>query len=383
MSIKLSSLLQFATVTSIYLALLLPVQGVKIKLNVHLSNDYSHQRNNRQAACCTACSDKVEVSRQSLVLPGMLNMLDQRVRFFRSQHATDSLTMFINSAMVPGLKTTTVASVLGVLRDEGCPVFIYGGVVRDQFLGKTPNDVDVEVDCSISTVITICKQNWGQENCGKETDTITHIGTPFDPKSVDLAPTTSTFYASLSNLEYTANSLAYDTNGLDVIIDVPGNGVEDVCTRKIRIPSDDNSEESWIMWKTVSEYKLYRFWKLRSKEFTAYNADTENFIVSSTKKAIDGDNPIGRQFKKFYCDAVYGQSYNSERNSCPSTSEVCTSKSGTATIYKMVLDDDLDEDYVSTLKLPKCGKYIILIFVTEKQKMKSLSDAHKLRLTIL
>ena len=146
--------------------------------------------------------------------------------------------------MVPGIDSSTVADVLQVLREGGCPVFIYGGVVRDQFLGRAPNDVDVEVDCTISTVVSLCKQNWGDGNCGKETNAITHIGTPLDPKSVDLAPTTSTFYASLSQLEYTANSLAYDTNGLDVIIDLTGNGVEDVCSRKIRIPSDDNSEAS-------------------------------------------------------------------------------------------------------------------------------------------
>ena len=160
---------------------------------------------------------------------------------------------FLNKAEVPGIDVPKVADILQVLRDEGCPVFIYGGVVRDQFLGRPPNDVDVEVDCTISMVANICKENWGANNCGKDTDTITHIiGTPMDPKTVDLAPTTSTFYASLSQLEFTANSLTYDTNGLDMIIDLTGNGVEDVCAKKTRIPSDDNSVASWDMWKAAS-----------------------------------------------------------------------------------------------------------------------------------
>lgn len=351
-SIKYSLLLQFAA-----LLLLQQVQGARIKLNIHLSNDYFQQRKSRQAHS-TACSDRIKVSRQSLALPEILNMLDQRVLFYRSQYAMDSLTEFINSATVPGLEpNTVVADVLTQLRNEGCPVYIYGGVVRDQFLGRTPNDVDAEVNCSISRVVTICKQQWGEKNCGKVTDIITHIGTPFDPKAVDLAPTTSTFYASLSQLEYTANSLAYDTNGLDIIIDIPGNGVEDVCAKRIRIPSDDNSETSWDLWKTADPYKMYRYWKLCSKKFNAYNEETKHYIVSSAKTAIGGDSPRGRQFKKFYCDAVYGLRYNSERNSCPSTGEVCTSKSATSITYRMVLDDDLSESYVTALELPKCGKW--------------------------
>ena len=342
---------------SVYLPLL---QGAKIKINIRLSDDYvySQQRNSRQAAA-TACSDKVMVSRNTLSLPGMLNRLNDRVQFFQSQYATNTLNNFLNTAEVPGVDMHKVADILQVLRDEGCPVFIYGGVVRDQFLGRAPNDVDVEVDCTIATVVIICKENWGDNNCGKETDTITHIGTPMDPKAVDLAPTTSTFYASLSQLEFTANSLAYDTNGLDVIIDLTGNGVQDICAKKIRIPSDDNSVASWDMWKAASPEpnKIYRFWKLRSKGFTAYSEDTNNYIVSSTQTRIDSDTPTGYQFKRFYCDAVYGRySYNSDRNTCSETSNVCTAKSGTANTYKMVLDDDLGETYITTLELPKCGK---------------------------
>ena len=185
----------------------------------------------------TACNDIVSVDRASLQLPGMLSMLDQRVRFYRSQIATQNIVSFIGSATVPGLGANTVADVLQALRNGGCPVFIYGGVVRDQFLERTPNDVDTEVDCSISTVVTICKTQWGEQNCGRDMDVITHIGTQSDPNNVDLAPTGKTFYAPLSDLEYTANSLAYDTNGNDVIIDLPGNGVDDVCLKEIRIPN--------------------------------------------------------------------------------------------------------------------------------------------------
>ena len=41
---------------------------------------------------------------------------------------------FLNKAEVPGIDMPKVADILQVLRNEGCPVFIYGGIVRDQFL---------------------------------------------------------------------------------------------------------------------------------------------------------------------------------------------------------------------------------------------------------
>lgn len=339
----------------------LPVQGARVK--IHLAKKFAsdalqlipHERTSRQA---TACADMMEVSRSSLELSGMLSMLNQRVRFYRSQHATQTIVEFLRITDVPGIPgMVTIENVLETLRNEGCPIYIYGGVVRDQFLGRAPNDVDVEVDCSITTVVRICKREWGQMNCGEESDNITHIGTQDNPKQVDLAPTTSTFNSSLSNLEYTANSLAYDTNGNDVIIDLPGNGVSDVCARKIRIPSDDNSEQSWDAWRRADNTgkKLFRFWKLRSKGFTAHNRATEDYIVRYAMEAIGGQNPTGAGFKLFYCRAVYDVSYNAIQNTCPTTGNVCTDKSNTAATYMRVLTEDFGNDYVNMLQIPTCS----------------------------
>ena len=348
--IKLSVIVTILLVSS-------SAHGAQVKIKINLPDNYERMRR-QNAYAGTACNDIVSVDRASLQLPGMLSMLDQRVRFYRSQIATQNIVSFIGSATVPGLSANTVADVLQALRNGGCPVFIYGGVVRDQFLERTPNDVDTEVDCSISTVVTICKTQWGEQNCGRDTDVITHIGTPSDPNNVDLAPTGKTFYAPLSDLEYTANSLAYDTNGNDVIIDLPGNGVDDVCARKIRIPSDDNSEGSWDAWRRAQNgtKKLYRFWKLRAKGFTAFSDATENYIVQHSKEIIDSDNPTGQGFKQFYCSTIFGSSYSSTRNSCPATEEVCTAKAGKAATYNMVLTQDFSNDYITTLTLPTCGK---------------------------
>ena len=339
----------------------LPVEGARVK--IHIAKKFAsdglqlrgtQERPSRQV---TACADMMEISRSSLELSGMLSMLNQRVRFYRSQHATLTIAEFIRTTTVPGLPgTVTVADVFQTLRNEGCPIYIYGGVVRDQFLGRTPNDVDVEVDCNISSVVMTCKREWGQMKCGEESDRVTHIGAQINPKAVDLAPTALTFYGSLSNLEYTANSLAYDTNGNNVIIDLPGNGVSDVCAQKIRIPSDDNSEQSWDAWRNADNTtrKLFRFWKLRSKGFTAYNSATENYIVRYSEEAI---NATDAGFKMFYCSAVYGDtgSYNAMQNTCPATGNVCTDKSDTAATYMRVLREDFGNDYVNTLQIPTCS----------------------------
>ena len=338
----------------------LPAQGARVRIHLakKLASDglqlITHERTSRQA---TACADMMEVPRSSLQLSGMLSMLNQRVRFYRSRHASQTIAEFLRIAPVSGIQGT-IENVLETLRSEGCPVYIYGGVVRDQFLGRAPNDVDVEVDCTITTVVMICKREWGQMNCGEESDRITHIGTPDNPsEQVDLYPTTSTFYGSLSNLEYTANSLAYDTNGNDVIIDLPGNGVSDVCARKIRIPSDDNSEQSWDEWRRAdsSGKKLFRFWKLRSKGFTAHNRATEDYIVRYSMEAIGGQSPTGAGFKSFYCSAVYDVSYNPIQNTCQATANVCTEKSSTAAGYMRVLNEDFGSDYVNMLQLPTCS----------------------------
>ena len=327
------------------------------RVKIYIFHDYSAtpRRDLFPRQDMTACNDKQKI--EGAMLPGM--SLNQRVQFYKSEYANDSINNFIMSTTVPGLNSTTVSRVLEILRSEGCPVYIFGGVVRDQFLGLTPNDVDVEVDCELSSVVFICRRQWGADVCGNESDNITHIGQPHHPRAIDLAPTTSTFNSSLANLEYTVNSLAYSTNGDELIIDLSGSGVTDVCARKIRIPSDDDSESSWIQW--MSPNKLYRYWKLRSKGFNSYNSNTSNFIITAVKNEIEAQVPIGKSFKQFYCKTVYEAPYNANENVCQTSTEDCERANNKASIYNMVLQEDLGREYIyETIQLPTCGKYMLI-----------------------
>lgn len=339
---------------AVALFLSIPALMESSRIKIHTYQPLSVKSNRILRTSTTACEDMIAVDRNSLNLVGQLSMLNERVRFFRSSQAMLSIDALLSSHLVVGLNMVSASIVLEVLKREGCPVYIFGGIVRDQFLGVASNDVDVEVDCSIATVVAVCRREWGEEVCGQDNLPITHIGTSKDPLALDLASTSMTFYGPLTNLEYTANSLAYDLNGLNVVLDITGNGVEDVCNRNIRIPSDDGSRSSWEAWSTPE--RLYRYWKLRFKGFTALDSATDNYITSEVKVLIDSDTPRGANFKKFYCKKVFDESpYSVTGNACQVTAEVCAMGRERALRYNMLLASDLGEEYIQTLSLPMCS----------------------------
>jgi hypothetical protein len=179
---------------------------------------------------------------------------------------------------------------------------------------------------------------------------------------LDFASTTATFFAPPSALEYTINSLAYDINNdNNIVVDLPGNGVYDACNKTIRIPSDDGSQESWDDWRNApgGRSKLYRFWKLRTKNFAAVDHVTHRYIIEHAIMAIE-DDP--NSFRKFYCDTVYGTgNFNDVTNTCEVTQAMCTANAATAENYKQRFQVDFG-DYYSTLEtlLEKCGNNNIM-----------------------
>ena len=103
--------------------------------------------------------------------------------------------------------------------------------------------------------------------------------------------------------------------------------------------------------------KLYRFWKLRTKNFMAVNDETQQYIVEHTIMSI---KTSPNSFKSFYCNTVFGSStFNNVTNTCEVTQEMCTANAATAENYKRRFQEDFG-DYYSTLALEsmleKCGK---------------------------
>ena len=317
----------------------------------------------------SACSDRTRQDGSGLP-PEILNNpefnSDNIVQFYSSATAKEYIDTHVFTRKVSGLPSgQTVRDVFNMLFNESCYPFFFGGLVRDQFLGRMPGDVDVEVNCDVSAVYQTCVTNWGRENCVLNSGTNrAHIGQMINSPDdlLDFASTNVTFFAELSALEYTVNSLAYDLNGdNNIIVDLPGTGVDDVCSKVIRIPSVDGSQASWDAWRMAmgGRSKLYRFWKLRTKDLMPVDNETLQYIVEHTIVAIR-DNPTS--FKKFYCDTVYGHgNFNNVKNTCEVTQAMCTASAAKAESYKQRFREDFGDYYSSleTMMLEKCGKCTI------------------------
>lgn len=298
-----------------------------------------------------ACDDYTTVSDTSeLSYPNGFQTLpklweEERSTVARSDAVTDGMKRLFNMK-VPGLNGDTVQDVMDELLENNCLSFPFGGSVRDQFLDADANDVDMETNCDLEEVQRICKDRWGDSNC-KPGYIAVHIGNTEamdgETDTIDAANWDKTFFWSNTRgicLEYTTNSISYFANDLNIIIDLTGYGIEDTCNKKIRIPVDIDDRELWSVSAnevcnptstSSSNDKIYRFWKLRFKDYTAIDSDTLSFVVSQAMSQIRKD-PAG--FKSFYCKKLLKGDLQSDK--CY-TDESCDTKKG--------YDDVLEEDF--------------------------------------
>lgn len=316
------------------------VDGVRVKIQLQSDNPSLYAKQLRTNG---SCSDMIQVNRSSLTLYGNLKRLGKEVKFWKSDTATENLAVF-ESMKVPGLKGQTVAEVFNALRKGNCYPYFLGGSVRDQFLNRIPNDADVEVDCSMATFVKLCIEKWGMQNCQSSPGShVAHIGNTTvdkDLEVMDIGTTNSTFYVPVYKLEYTVNSMAYDTNGNSVIIDLTGTGAQDACDHHIRIPSSDNSLFSWNLWLNNTQDVLYRFWKLRAKGLVAFNNATQKFVVKNAEEEMQAQP---QSFAKFYCHYVFNSKYDQSKNKCMVDPAKCERGLMNAILYERVLSEDLGD----------------------------------------
>ena len=276
------------------------------------------------------CSNYSEVDKSTLSLPNGFDSVpkaweNDTVEVVRSVQVTEGMNNLLNRP-VPGLGGTTAKQVLDYYVAKGCLCFPYGESVRDRFLGVPSNSLDLEVSCNATMIADICKAMWGDKNC-KIGNFAANIGNNNEDEVTTDWETI--IFSSHINLEYTTNSLAYDSNGNNVVIDLTGNGVRDTCHRNIRIPVSSND---WSKWSTRE--KLYRFWKLRVSGYKSYDSETMKFIVENTKTEIIADKT---SFIKFYCESLLSTQYSSDINICLVTSNstsVCERKNKLDAIFQ-------------------------------------------------
>ena len=227
-------------------------------------------------------------------------------------------------AHVPGLGNTTIQDVLDTLNRHGCICLPFGGSVRDQFLGGEALDIDADTPCPLKRVVNICKKFWDAKYCKapskKATLQIVHIG-EMNGKEMDLANWNNTFFGSLTNLEYTTNSLAYYDNGtnISVLVDLSGSGVEDTCNKTIKptVPY-----EQWQSWYNNDSYKIFRYWKLRAKGYTAKDKALPLFIKNTTQKILS-TVPGVKLFKQLFCKYAFNGQYGPQPKTCTIQRPAC------------------------------------------------------------
>ena len=248
--------------------------------------------------------------------------------------------------VVPGLNGNKIIQVIEYFKMNGCLSFPYGGSVRDQFLGKTPADLDMESNCDAATLLTLCKQRWPETSCQRSKTDKVHIGDDTNPQRdgqtdvIDAANWNETFFGDGTALEYTTNAMAYFADELNIVIDLTGKGVNDTCGKQIRIPV---AKDMWEAW--VTSEKIYRFWKLRVKEYEAADEETMTFVVGKAKLFIMENQ---ERFKNFYCRAALGGTYvnswcNITRNDC---SKALQNKSN----YDSYFEKDFETFWSNTVK---------------------------------
>lgn len=345
---NMSRVLRVVLLLVVYVSLGLSGTQVKITLP---PGSLSHLQKRKTGAC----SDYTRVSKSTLSFPPGFQSLPKPwrnaiVTVVRSPAVTNGMnTMF--SLNVPGLNGKTIKDVLDKFRQQGCLCFPFGGSVRDQFLEQTPNDLDMDVSCTVKRIRDICTNNWGNRNC-KYSARVVHIGNKMandgTTDEIDSAPWNKNFFGRHDDLEYTTNTLAFDPNGNNVVIDLPGNGVQDTCNKKIRIPV---RASQWNIWSEENyPNKIFRFWKLRTKGYTAVDISTLQFIVNKAEIAIM-NSPLS--FKKFYCKTVLGGTTSAD--TC--TISDCNSAVQSATKYNSKFNEDMGTFWSDTAK-PLVANYI-------------------------
>ncbi|KAE9554633.1 hypothetical protein FO519_002193 [Halicephalobus sp. NKZ332] len=158
------------------------------------------------------------------------------------------------------------------LNEQNCLFFPWGGSVRDLVLGRFVSDVDAQITCDPKNLKLLCEEKYGSENCHHH-----HRGSyklivgnfpsqrigseELFVEPLDLAHWNTTFEVKKAHLEYGVNTLAYYVDQ-NILIDISGKALEDICGFKIRIPANPLFWEEWVNENAINKLlssKIRRF----------------------------------------------------------------------------------------------------------------------------
>lgn len=179
---------------------------------------------------------------------------------------------------------TNVENVINKIQDLNNKVFIHGGTIRDIFINKEPTDIDLVFDCTVQSLEKLCKnENWPCSIIDIKNQYI-NFG---ENKGISLEGENlkSKFLIPMYYHETTINDFAYDCQ-TNILIDISGNGLEDIVYRKIRLSP---LPENWNKWASTDYMgkRPLRYFKLIQKGFKPYNDGSLEFVVNYIKDNFD------------------------------------------------------------------------------------------------
>ena len=349
---------------------------VKLFLRKKALDKLESKLQKQQEQLSNGCMDYQVVDKSNLSFPQGYGDVNKpwdasHVTVICSAYVTQGINELLKRE-VAGLNGDTIADVMRKFREtaQKCLSFPFGGSVRDQFLGKQASDVDMELSCSVEDILSICENKWTTSKC--RGGRIVHIGDQGD--DVDAADWTKNFFGPTTNLEFTANALAYDSNpgSTGAVFDLATYGVHDICNRHIRIAAPWSELNEWKM----NNKDVFRFWKLRAKEFTALNSDTQNYFINQAKFEIQ--NADSTLFQKSYCKLAFGGSLAG--TTCTVTD--CNAAKSSSSMYNQKFAEDFGDFWTQTAK-PIIDSSVILSCPTTNSDSSGGSNGINGRLIVI
>ena len=213
-------------------------------------------------------------------------IINKRFRYYKIEGLNRRVNYYMSKKIMD--INETYFSLFYKLRLHGINVFIKGGAVRDFFLKKNPNDIDIIFQSEYEQLKELCtKYKWP---CGKIDPVYKFILFGSDINSIDgIYDGDNLLKESSINYDYTVNYLLYDISNKH-LVDMTGYGLQDILNKEIRLSVDLKYFNIWVTEGTprpVGWKKPLRFFKLLQLGLAPYNKKVLNTIVNYIQDNFD------------------------------------------------------------------------------------------------
>ncbi|KAL9647971.1 hypothetical protein ABK040_016877 [Willaertia magna] len=239
----------------------------------------------------------------------------EEVRVYENSIISSVFDRILSQQLQQVTPTATYIQVMSHCVNQGIPVFIVGGAVRDVIYAiikdkhkgndissivNKVKDIDIGFGCPPEEFCKVIKQKWPNEPTPPGPRGLVVIGSPncelfLEGKAIN-GPNNDnqsvakyvpkTYGTDLVNenicRDFTCNSLWYDPIN-KCIIDPTGDGqgIKDVLEKVLRIPV---KREFWNLWVKGNPSKIMRYYKFIQKGYKPADEETRQFIIESALK---------------------------------------------------------------------------------------------------